>query len=227
MKLKNIIMAGAALAFLTIAAGSLQAQLTQILTITATASLQGGSTDNGTVTTYAAPIKHTADTKQILAFLAQDENVEGNYGSTNFPSGAKLVIAANGAFQVLDKSDNLLVDVSDILSSSNPGTNNIFSGKQNDTNGLASPTTTDLSLLTITFDDSNVGEGAVGLTFSMTGIGTGKTTDTTPNVSTGAYTETDSGSLTSATGEGSYQGDPLVVTGSAKASGKGTLNIND
>ena len=203
------------------------AQLAEVLTITLTASVQNpNSTDNGTVTTTPAPVKHSVDTKDILLWLAQDENAETNYGSTTFPSGAKLVTINGNSqdFQVLDKNNNLLVDVSDILSSSNPGNNNIFSGKQNDTNQLAAPTTTSSSLLTITFDDTAI-VGGVGVKFFLTGIGTGKTTDTAPNATTGAYTETDSGALSTAAGEGSYQGNPFVCTGTASASGKGTLNI--
>src|ERR1039457_4977361 len=93
MKLTTKIMAGtAALAFLTMAAGSLQAQVTNLVTITATASMQDTtSTDNGTVTTYNSPIVYSVTTVEILADLAVDENAEGKYGSPTFPPGAKLV----------------------------------------------------------------------------------------------------------------------------------------
>ena len=110
---------------------------------------------------------------------------------------------------MVDKSNNLLQDVSGVMSISNPGTNDITSGKSTSLNpGLG--TSANEQLLTISFDDTGVGGN---LKFFLTGIGTGKTTDTTPNKTTGAYTETDTGSLSSGTGEGSYQGNPFVCTG--------------
>jgi len=228
MKLTTKIVAGAAaLALLTMAVGSLQAQVTQVLTITATASIQGNSSDNNTITTYASPTKFSVTTKVILGALAVDEHAESNYlaGST-FPSGAKLVTINNNNntndFQVLDKNGNLLVDVSDILSFNQPGENSIFSGKQNDSTQLASPSTVGSQLLTLSFDDTGI-PGGEGVKFFYTGIGTGTTTDTTPNVNTGVYTETDNGSLTSGTGEGTSQGTQLLITGTASATGKGTL----
>jgi len=228
MKLKNkIIGAAAALSFLTVAAGGLQAQVNQLLTVTATAYVQGDSSDNGTVTTAAAPTKVSVGTKQLLEALAVDEHAADLYPSTTFPSGAKLVTVDGNNdspdFQVLDKSDNLLVDVTNIVSFGQPGNNTVFSGKQNDNNGLASPATANLQLLTFAFDDTAI-SGSENIKFYFTGIGSSTTTDTTPNGG-GVYSETDKGSLTSGTGEGTYQGNQLLITGSAKASGKGTLTL--
>jgi hypothetical protein len=209
-----------ALAALTLGAGGLHAQVTQVLTIKATASVQGGYSysynhKTGITTyTYAAPAKHSVATKDLLALLATDYK-------TNFPSGAKLVSNDNG-IQVVDKSNNLLQDVSGVISISNPGTNDITSGKSTSLNpGLG--TSANEQLLTISFDDTGIGGG---LKFFLTGIGTGKTTDSTPNKTTGAYTESSSGSLSSGTGEGSDVGNPFVCTGTASASGKAMLNIN-
>src|SRR5271170_2394572 len=150
MKLKTKIIASAAvLSFMAFAAGSLQAQVTNVITITATALVQGNSSDNGTVTTTPTPTKHILDTAEILVDLAVDENAEGNYGSTTFPTGAKLVAVPSGGnspdFQVFDKNSHLLVDVSDILTGSNTGNfgSDITNGKQNDNTGLSDPTETD------------------------------------------------------------------------------------
>jgi hypothetical protein len=223
MKLITGIMAGTmALAVLILGAGGLHAQVTQVLTIKATASAQGAdsqSTNSHTdVITYttAAPIKRSVATKDFLALLATDYN-------TNFPSGAKLVQDGNsGKIEVVDKNNNLLQDVSSIISINSAGNNDITSGKSISTYpGLG--TSSDLQLLTIKYDDTGAGGS---LQFFLTGIGTGKTTDSTPNKTTGAYTRTSSGSLSSATGEGSYVGNPFVCTGTASASGKTTLNIN-
>jgi hypothetical protein len=207
----------AVLAFFTVVAGSLQAQVTNVLTITATASEQGVSNDVNGVTTYAAPSKLTLDTKQILAFLAADKH-------TTFPAGAKLV-SASREFMVLDKNNNVLVDVSDILSTTNSGYygSRIISGKVNDTTGLASTTETKQKIFTLAYDDT----GADGsLQFYLTGLITGKTTDTVPNAA-GNYTETGSYTMTAAAGDGNYQGIPLVITGGLTATASGTLSTND
>jgi hypothetical protein len=242
-----------ALACLTLGAGGLHAQVTQVVTIKASASVQGGystSTNSHTgITTdiYATPTKHSVATKDLLALLALDENAEGNYpAGTNFPSGAKLVIITpdpdggsggsvtltpvgntpvvnnSGPFQVVDKNNNTLVDVSDIISINSAGSNVITSSRSTSSNpGLG--TSTDLELLSIKFDDTGAGGS---LKFFLTGIWTSKTTDTTPNKTTGAYTESSSGSLSFGTGEGSYLGNPFVCTGTVSTSGKATLNIN-
>ena len=78
-KINQKMMAGTvALAFLTLGAGGLHAQVTQVLTITATASVQGDysysyNAKTGITTyTYAAPTKHSVATKDILSLLATD-----------------------------------------------------------------------------------------------------------------------------------------------------------
>src|SRR5271170_4366539 len=106
------IMAGTiALAALTLGAGGLHAQVTQVLTIKASASIQGAYSYSYNAHTgilnysYAAPSKHSIATKDILGILATDYN-------TTFPSGAKLVQDGNsGHVEVVDKNNNLLQDV--------------------------------------------------------------------------------------------------------------------
>jgi hypothetical protein len=228
MKLTTKIIAGTAgLACLSLSTLSLQAGVTNVITIALTASVQGASTDNGTITTTAAPSKHAVATKDILGFLAQAEHAKGKYAAgTTFPAGAKLVVvtgSGNGGFQVLDKNNKPLVDVSDIISSVN-GTmdNNIHSGKQIDANGLATPSRTALHILTIKHDDTGIA-GSAGVLFYMTGFMTSTTTDATPK--SGLYTESQTHTLVSGVGEGTYQGIPLVLTGSLSATGTGTLRV--
>jgi hypothetical protein len=235
-----------ALACLILGAGGLHAQVTQVLTIKASASVQGGyststNSHTGIITyTYATPTKHSVATKDILALLATDNQ-------TTLPSGAKLVIshvtppdgvvtlAPDGNspvinnvnnmdedFQVVDKNNNLLMDVSDIMSINIAGGNDITSSKSTSSNP-GRGTSSNEQLLSISFDDTGVGGN---LKFFLTGIRTGKTTDTTPSKTTGAYTESSSSSLSSGTGEGSYRGNPLVCTGTVSTSGKVSLNIN-
>ena len=230
MKLTSKIIAGtAALAFLTIAAGSLQAQITNVITFTATVKAQKESTDNGTNTITPAPKAVSVTTKTLLGFLAVDEFAEGKFGSTNFPAGAKLVIITgngDGEFQVLTSSNTFLVDVSDILFAFE-GNNNISSGKQNDYTGLANPTETKLHVLTFGYDDSRVlplNGSTVDLQFHMTGLMTSTKTDTVPNNNT-VYMETKSNILTSGVGEGDFQGNPFVITGGLTATGSGKLYL--
>jgi hypothetical protein len=246
---KKLMAGTVALACLTLGAGGLHAQVTQVLTVKTTASVQGGyststNSHTGILTyTYATPTKHSVATKDLLALLALDENAEGNYPGTNFPSGAKLVMTPvtpdpdggsftvtpvpminnSSPFQVVDKNNNTLVGVSDIISINSAGSNVITSSKSTSSNPSLG-TSTDLELLSIKFDDTGAGGS---LKFFLSGIWTSKITDTTPQKTTGAYTESISGSLSSGTGEGSYQGNPFVCTGTASESGKATLNINN
>jgi hypothetical protein len=161
------------------------------------------------------------DTKRILEFLAKDEYAEGNYASSNFPAGAKLVVI-DGDFQVLGTSNKFLVDVSDILSVET-GANNIVSGKINDSTGLYDNFGTSLCIVRFNYDDSRI-SGGVGLQFYLAGLMTSIVTDTTTNAS-GVYTETDCDSSDFAAGEGNYQGTPFVITGSLTLAGRGTLTL--
>lgn len=217
----KVCLATASVGLLSLFGGTLQAQIIQTLSFTLTASVQSeNQTDNGTTTTTPAPTKVTVTTKQILATLATDEFAAGNWSSTTFPSGAKLA-AVDGDFEVLDKNNNLLVNVSNIISSSD-GENEVFSGKEDDATGLASPSTSNAHILTISFDDTAINGGS-NLKLYIHGVAKSTRTDTKPNATTGNYTETRSGSITGAAGEGTMDGTPFVVTGNASATGKGTL----
>jgi hypothetical protein len=230
-------------AFLTIAVGRLHAQTNaeNVLTISATGSLQnGGAADRVTI---LPPFKVSIATKQILQFLAEDEHVEQNYALSNFPAGAKLVVLMPsfdinfylewmggtnkevGAFQVWDKNNNVLVDVSDILSfsyGSNSAftTNDVYSGRSDhQITGLAFPSWSVEQRATITFDDTGI-IGGGGLHFSLTGIETSKFTDTVPKLGTGLYTETQTHKITSGEGSGTFEGRIIFVTGTVSASAK-------
>jgi hypothetical protein len=229
-------------ASLTIAVGSLHAQTDaeNVLTLTATASIQNFSTGDGSTT--LPPIKLSITTKQILQFLAEDEHAEGTYALSNFPAGAKLVVLMPSfdlqfyydwmdgtnkevrTFQVRDKHDALLVDVSDILSfsyGSNSAftTNDIYAGKFDHMTGLALPSWTVVQRATIIFDDTAI-TGGGGLHFSLTGIETSKFTDAVPKVPNGFYTETQTHKIASAEGSGIFKSLILFATGTVSASGK-------
>lgn len=223
MKITNhITTIAAALAVWAAATGCLQAQTTNAINIAFVASVQNDSSDVSGVTTTPVPTKHAVTTPTILGWLAVAENAEGNYGSTSFPSGSKLVVI-DSDFQVLDANNNLLVDVSDIISGHDGYLGNeITSGKQNDTTGLAFPNTTSMHILTVYYDDTGI-SGSTGVKFYMTGLMTSKTIDTVPNSTTGVYTEVQTHKLASGTGEGVYQGHQFVLTGGLSAVGKASL----
>jgi hypothetical protein len=222
-KISQLSVPVAALAFLALAVGSVQAQVTNVITFSLTGMVQGSSTDNGTTTTTASPTKLALATKNILSLLAEDK-------STTFPTGAKLVVIGGQGgegdldFQVVDKNNNFLVDVSDIISAEGTGNfgQDIFSGKQTDITSLSSPTITDMQIFTISYDDTGAGGS---LEFYLTGLITNTTTDTTPNNITGVYKETQSHKLSSGAGDGNFDSTPLVVTGSFSASGSANLTL--
>ncbi|MGD1087415.1 MAG: hypothetical protein ABR955_01635 [Verrucomicrobiota bacterium] len=241
MKLKNkIITVGAALAFLTFATCGLQAQITNLVTITATAWEQGtnynitniviklGTTNVTVYTKYVKPPQESLDTKDILKELAKDEDAAGLWTSNNFPSGAQLAVIDGGditnKFVVLGKTNNLLVVVTNIVSLAK-GTNDIdvVSGEENDTTGLYSPSKTDMHLLDFIFDDTAITNAGSGdIKFDLLGLDTQKVTDTKPVASgahEGDYTETVSTSVPSAVGEGTDNGIDVVLTGSITGTG--------
>jgi hypothetical protein len=227
MKLKTKIIAGtAALAFFAFAAGSLQAQqqVTNLLTITATLQAQGGTNNNGTITTVAAPVKSSFNTKQILALLARDEFAAGRYGFTNFPVGAKLVVIASDTTdycQVVDKHNGFLVDVSNVLTFQNSPFGDLHSGKTANSTGWGAPTVTKLQMPTIGYDDSAI-SGGVGFRCTLVGLMKRTVTYTIHNRS--SLIVNTSAKLTGGIGTGTNQGTPFLITGSMNAAGKRTFD---
>ena len=224
----KIIIGAAVLASLTFVAGNLQAQETNLITINATAELQGSTITNsfmGTnvlIATFKPPTVLTLDTKQILEFLAVDENAEGNYGATTFPSGAKLVeinSSSSSDYQVLGREDNFLVDVSDILHFAH-STNQVFIGKHNFETGLNEPTVSTKQIDHFYFDDTAI-SGGVGINFWMSGLATRTITDTTPNKE-GVFKETNLREAPIVMGDGTFLGAAFVITGSLNQRSSGT-----
>jgi hypothetical protein len=194
-------------------------QVTNILTVTATAQLQGGTNVSLAVTTILEPTRYAVDTRHILLWLAEDEHAEGHYGSATFPADAQLA-AIGSDFEVLDGNKKLLVDVSDILTGQS-GTNSVIAGRVTDRTRLYDPTATELQIFTLTFDDSPI-VGGVGIKFYLLGLMTNKITDTAPDKK-GIYKESLSSDMPVAVGEGNFQGTPFVISGSLKSAGETTL----
>jgi hypothetical protein len=243
-RINQKMMAGSVMmAFLTLGAGGLHAQLTNLVTITATAQVQGTNsysyntkTHVGTYT-YAAPTKVAISTKQLLTRLALAENTEGNYtAGTTFPSGAKLV-AVNGSgngpdFQVLASNSSLLVDVSDLLTGtnsgvySNGGNNSVYSGKYSYQHNVAVGSETDLQIFSLNYNDVAVFGDSEGLEFSLSGLATSTETESAPNSKTLAYTATQSIKLSNGAGDGFYKNSYFIVTGGLSASGSAKLTAH-
>ena len=221
MKLQTQIIAGAAaLAFLTGGVAGLQAAetVTNPLTITATVRSQGGTNIVHGVTIVTNQIQ-TLTTKTILGFLARDEFAAGRYSATNFPAGAKLVaIVSTGGddYQVLDKKNQLLVDVSNIITFST--TSEVYVGRTKSfpVVGVAGdPTEVRWQAATFSYDDSAI-TGSVGFHYTMVGTMKRTVTYTFPSYTT-LFVAT---SATMAfSGTGSYQGTPFIVTGTLNAAG--------
>jgi hypothetical protein len=211
-----------ALAGLALAApGTLHAQVLLKVTMSATMYQQNTNTsDNGTTTTTKPPAKSSLTTASLLKDLALFEQSEGNWTNPTFPASAALVFNGSG-FQI-NEGTNELVDVSDALSYSQSGQNDISTGSYLDANGQGSApyNQTDYYLVTVTYTGS-------AFSFTVTGLATVTGKATNPNTKTGNYTQSDSFSLQDGTGEGAFtsSGVPFVLTGfTVTGSGSATEN---
>ncbi len=205
-------------------AHSLRAEGLKIITsFTMTTYTQNTVHDNGTTTTYAKPVTNTYNTQAILNFLASDKYAEGQLASPAFPAKAQLA-STNGAWVVLDKNNNVLADVSEILSATNAGDGmEVISGTQlNGAANLACPTVKTMELIRFTFDDTAIA-GGNNISFYLQGLSTKTDTDTTPTT-TGLYTETQTGVITGAAGGGFWSnGAPFVFTANLTTASRTTF----
>lgn len=101
-------------------------------TVALTFLVQGDTVQSvPTIENTAKPSKVAVKTKDLLARMAQAEYMAGNYGSTSFPAGSRLIYVAEndgGYFVVVDYYGNFLCDVSDICWVEHNGTT-VFSGE--------------------------------------------------------------------------------------------------
>lgn len=205
-----------------------KAQITNLFTVSLTVQYQNEGVDNaaGTVTTYPSPGSQKVATKDLLSLLAEDEYVQGYYPNTNFPAGAKLAYV-DGQFLVLDKTNNVLCDVSDILYLEGD-TDQVLSGKLSDLlsddagDPFPASTYTTLNYVYFSFDDTFI-IGGYNLSFYVGGVDKSVTSATAPNLTTGVYTESKTHTISTSSGSGYADGNYFVVTGSITASGKATF----
>jgi hypothetical protein len=221
-KLKFLALFVTAVAVFLAVPGALHAQVSEKMSISAIIYLQGATSDKKGVTTIAGPSKQSVSTVNLLESLAKDENAEGNYSNTRFPSTAVLHYYGDG-FEV-DEGTNVLVDVSDILNLTVTGQNDITNGNYTEVNGPGKPpyTQTAYQIVTLAYTSNT---GASGLGFTVTGLGEFTQKAGTPTAKTGKFTQSDSFSLQDGTGEGALEGVEFVITGfTVTASGSAAEN---
>lgn len=234
---KLFILLAASFVLWLLAPQSLEAQILEKVSLSATLYQQGDTNDNNTTTTIKAPTKSSLSTGALLKLLAIDEYSEGNFETNFFPAGAKLDYNGNG-FEV-DDGTNELVDVSDILTLTVTGQNDINAGNYSDANGQGTPpySETDYQIVSVAYNDSS---STGTLSFSVSGLATFVGKATNPNARTGKYTQSGTFSLQDGTGEGSLVNSagttiPFVMTGftitasgsAAENNGNGSASMNN
>lgn len=193
-----------------------------IVTVSFKMQMQGDYTDNGSERRYSNPAVAKLGTKELLAALAVDKYAQTNYPANYFPSGSKLALTQEGAFVVVNRNNELLADVSDILHFS-PGISDIVSGSVDNSTGLGSPKRGDLMLVTLNFDDTFI-TGGSDLSFSIQGVDKLQTRDSKPG-GNGNYNENTTDQINNASGEGQSGGKQFIVTGSMHGNGKARLTL--
>jgi hypothetical protein len=182
--------------------------------------------DNGKTTTVPAQTRYTISAKTLLATIAQDEFREGNYGSNSFPSGSKLVLMTDpgsfaGSYYVVeDKTTNVLVNVSDLMTLQVSGNFTVYSYVVNDATGLGSPIINDY-IATLNFDDTGAG-GTMKFNLSRLVVATARDSA----LSNGTYTETVTTKAGVGNGTGNINGNNAVIYSAPETeTGKGTFPL--
>lgn len=206
-----ILMAAAVCA---LAVSNVQAQIaTNYVALTVTTYQQGPTatvTNAHATNTVFGPtsVKTYSPIKFIQEVLGPD------IGVTNFTSAAKLAQT---------HEEWLVIDGTNVVNLSGKLTINLIyseteieSGTQNETNSLSAPKLSTLSVGTLSYSDGTV-------SFTVSGLATGSTTDTVPNA--GVYTETGKTTVMSMVGQGSNQTGSTIVTVKASVNSKVQLSL--
>jgi hypothetical protein len=208
-----------------LAACGARAQITNNVVFQAVTVTQGTNGLKGTNTFFGPPKTASHNTANFLQEVGRAVLGEGNH----FSSAAKLVlINGNGSkFAVIDGAN--FYDISSIMSADNQvSTNKVKSGTQNGNGGsgtgLAFPTIKKTELLVLNYDDTGTALGSSGLQFTIVGIATSSTTDSTPN-GVGIYTETFKATLKGMGSGVDQNGEFVVPAASLTVSGTGTLSL--
>jgi len=189
------------------------------VTLSLTLLKQGSSTVSGGVSTTAAPTQIKLATKDVLAMLAMDEYLKGNWPSNSFPRTATLALVDDTFFVI--NGTNALLNVMDIMTLEY-GDPQVTSGSRNVATGLASTTAGINRLANIVFNDTAI-NGGYKLHLYLYGVFSTAVTDTAP--SGGVYTETLKVNTATLVGDGYSQNVPVTCTGTISATGKGTLKL--
>ena len=196
-----------AIGLLLLATANLDAQDVPLtVSIQLTATVQGPD-DSGNPIDHIKTTTVTWTTQSLLKLAA-------TASGTNFPTGARLVVT-NDTFLVVDKLGNTVEDLTAAgYFSTDHGNNYVLSGQMNNNTGQASWKAAEIAF--ISFDDGN------GNSFDLVGLRktTASITATDRNSN---QKETLSATIT-LVGEGQVGGNDAVFSGTATASGKGTLS---
>ena len=191
-----------------------------VITLSLTLQVQGSFSDDGSTRVYDRPVIRKLSTKDLLSQLARDKFAQGLYRANTFPAGVKLGLAG-GNFVIVDLTGQLVVDVSDILQF-NRSTNGVLNGRINDTTGLANNQVSEMTFVTLIFDDTFI-PGGGNLNLLLTGVDTLKIKDKT--LAGKNYQEITSDNVKNAAGEGQVGGTPFVVTGNLDGNRSATLTL--
>jgi len=204
------------------AAWSTRAQtVTNLVTFSVVTFSQGPTNDNGTVTTYGPTHTVSYNSDALIDELGTAIN-----GTNGFTAAAKLVLitVTNGTsftFAVIDTTNTYDLSSSTGLGimDLNPGNVQITSGSQSDT--TVEQKETQSFTASVVYNDTP-GNGFGGtLRFTLRGLVIFKETKTAPV--NGTYTDTMKGKISSMTGSGMSNGNPIAATGTISFSGSAEL----
>jgi len=137
------------------------------VTLSLTLLKQGSSTVSGGVSITAAPTQIKLATKDVLAMLAMDEYLKGNWPSNSFPRTATLALVDDTFFVV--NGTNALLNVMDIMTLEY-GDPQVTSGSRNVATGLASTTAGINRLANIVFNDTAINADFAPLFLDVAGL---------------------------------------------------------
>ena len=214
------------LAALVFAAFAVHAQTIPLnFTISATIKYQNQQTTNAQgIVTLLEPKAVTVTTASLLKSLATLAYLNGDYPATNFPTGAKIVYELHpedtheNRFIVTTSLGVTLCDVSDYLYYEQ-GQSLLQSGKYDSANKIF-PSWKYSYIGQLVFDGTSVEDTRI----FFGGLITSTVADVVVK-NIGTYKETWKITLPAGIGEGVYDGRDCLVTGTASATGSGTLPL--
>jgi hypothetical protein len=217
MNRKTLIAATIAMALLAFGAAKVHAQADVPETCALKATIYIQNTNSDFFPGPPTVLKFT--TKELLALIAKDENTAGNYGATNFPSGAKLIKFGTD-LTVWDSANNsLLPDSGDVTFVAGMSLNyGPFTAAGSDSSVPYSET--DYGYADVFIYDLDVQGGVTDLTLSGFFVNTIKSS--AANQTTGAINSSQAFTMKAGGGTGAMSDKDAAITGGFSAKGTGT-----